>query len=47
MNNKKFISGIAQKFAFDSEKTFQFFKLLDDYYKLPSEKFEEILVNIA
>lgn len=47
MNNKKFISGIAQKFAFDNEKTFQFFKLLDDYYKLPSEKFEEILVNIA
>lgn len=47
MNNKKFISWICEKFAFDAEKSFQFFKLLDDYYKLPKEKFEEILTQIA
>ncbi len=47
MNNKKFIAWICEKFGFDNEKTLKFFKLLDDYYKLPAEKFEEILIEIS
>ena len=47
INNKHFIEAMFEMFKITWENKANFFKLLDDYYKLPKEKFESLLEDIV
>ncbi|MDD3646739.1 MAG: histidine--tRNA ligase [Candidatus Gracilibacteria bacterium] len=47
INNKHIIYGICDMYEITGENVSKLFALLDNYYKLPKEKFEKLLEEIA